>query len=343
MFYRSCSLDDDLSQQGVFLRRYEYLMWEEATPTVAGSNWELDAIEVGASLGMSTSAVLNRFSAVYTMWNLPATYKVFRQHWHLDMPRLLAISSALSQTDNYPQYDEAIAEFLSPSVEDEAVPSARQIRNFIRSLQEPYDQSQDEEEDQLWFVPATNGRTAVGVVTSDATASLIRERLRAEAAQTEQPMGEVLLKLVQGDAKVVLNVYEDTSGKIRTAGGAQFSEIEATWLRERAARRVLSRDQSTEAYRFTERMRAFIAGRDGHCRYPGCTVPDYACDIDHVVEFDRGGKTTPANAQLLCRHHHNLKTYKHLTCSIDDQAVVTWNIGDKEIRTTPGGALTNPP
>ncbi|AZA08421.1 HNH endonuclease [Corynebacterium pseudopelargi] len=334
--YKICDFDDELAQQGAFIRRYEYLMWEQATPEVAGTNWEWEARDVGASLGMSDQAVLNRFLAVYTLQHMPKLMAVFRRYWHLDMRRILAISSALNFVEDAESYDEALADFLTPRVENEDIPSPRKIRAFIAGLVE-VPTPVEEEEDQIWTRSNGDGRVAIGVITSSGTAELIRQTLREKSASSEQPLGEIFLALIGG--KVTINIYENTAGQLCRASGARFSHVEATWLREHAARRLLQRDEATNAYRFSPKMRAYIAGRDGHCRYPGCQVPEYACDIDHVVEFDRGGKTTPANAQMLCRRHHNLKTSKQVHCSIDEHAAVTWELGKHSVTTLPGGPI----
>ncbi|MBG9290914.1 HNH endonuclease signature motif containing protein, partial [Corynebacterium diphtheriae] len=80
-------------------------------------------------------------------------------------------------------------------------------------------------------------------------------------------------------------------------------------------------------------------GRDGVCRFPGCGVPAQWCDIDHVEEYDLGGVTGAVNAQCLCRHHHNVKTSRRVDCEIDAGGVVTWQIGDRKVVTTPEGVL----
>jgi hypothetical protein len=48
--------------------------------------------------------------------------------------------------------------------------------------------------------------------------------------------------------------------------------------------------------------------RDRTCRAPGCTRPARACDIDHVTPWPDGA-TSLANAAVLCRYHHRLKTH----------------------------------
>ena len=43
------------------------------------------------------------------------------------------------------------------------------------------------------------------------------------------------------------------------------------------------------------------------CAFVGCRMPAADCDIDHIVDFARGGRTLVANHAPLCRHHHRAK------------------------------------
>lgn len=52
------------------------------------------------------------------------------------------------------------------------------------------------------------------------------------------------------------------------------------------------------------RQRIAIATRDGGCLAPGCDRPPSWCEVHHVTEFSRGGRTDLADGVLLCRHHH---------------------------------------
>ncbi|MCA1006884.1 HNH endonuclease [Rhodococcus hoagii] len=71
-------------------------------------------------------------------------------------------------------------------------------------------------------------------------------------------------------------------------------------------------------YRPGSQLAETVRIRDGGCRFPNCTVPASACDLDHTVAFDRddparGGPTTEANLACLCRKHHRLKTLSYWT------------------------------
>lgn len=55
---------------------------------------------------------------------------------------------------------------------------------------------------------------------------------------------------------------------------------------------------------FNAHQRRAIAVRDGGCIIPGCTTPATWCEIHHVLEHARGGKTEIDNGVALCWHHH---------------------------------------
>ena len=77
----------------------------------------------------------------------------------------------------------------------------------------------------------------------------------------------------------------------------------------------------------------------GTCSIPGCERAAFACDLDHVAEYDNicpsnGGPTCMCNLLPKCRFHHLMKT--HLTGFLDD----LWIDDDGRYHssvTTPGG------
>lgn len=56
-------------------------------------------------------------------------------------------------------------------------------------------------------------------------------------------------------------------------------------------------------------IRRALLERDPVCVVPGCEVRD-GLEIDHVIPFGEGGKTSLANLARLCRWHHYLKTHQ---------------------------------
>ncbi|WP_228389248.1 HNH endonuclease signature motif containing protein [Cumulibacter manganitolerans] len=47
-----------------------------------------------------------------------------------------------------------------------------------------------------------------------------------------------------------------------------------------------------------------LTGRDKGCSFPGCTIPPEWCEVHHVVEWWRGGRTDVDNLTMICGYHH---------------------------------------
>jgi len=56
----------------------------------------------------------------------------------------------------------------------------------------------------------------------------------------------------------------------------------------------------------TPGLRVALSQRDGGCSFPGCDVPESACEAHHLVPWWAGGRTSLENLSLLCHHHHAL-------------------------------------
>lgn len=74
----------------------------------------------------------------------------------------------------------------------------------------------------------------------------------------------------------------------------------------------------------TEAQRRHLRARDEHCRFPGCRMPVWRCDVDHTVDHARGGATSRCNLAHLCRRHHMLKHHTHWTVRQDDHGTLIW-------------------
>ena len=68
-------------------------------------------------------------------------------------------------------------------------------------------------------------------------------------------------------------------------------------------------DRGARSYAPNADLVAWLAARDGGCRFPGCAARATLCDVDHAEDFADGGDTALANTGLLCRRHHNRKTH----------------------------------
>ena len=62
---------------------------------------------------------------------------------------------------------------------------------------------------------------------------------------------------------------------------------------------------TSDLYRASASLRRFLGVRDVLCRWAGCARD--GDDIDHTLDYQYGGKTTPENLEVLCKRHHTVK------------------------------------
>ncbi|WP_162940072.1 HNH endonuclease [Gryllotalpicola protaetiae] len=66
---------------------------------------------------------------------------------------------------------------------------------------------------------------------------------------------------------------------------------------------IIDFDRST--YRVPAELKRIIRLRDEHCRAPNCPRPQV--DVDHTIDYAKGGKTARGNLAGLCENHHYVK------------------------------------
>ncbi|KAB1503012.1 HNH endonuclease [Corynebacterium sp. 320] len=137
----------------------------------------------------------------------------------------------------------------------------------------------------------------------------IEQLVRNTAEKYHISTGEAVVRLIlgQADVRITLNLFKSESGQV-FANGIRLDEEDAARWEDRATHVRDLAPSETDGYTPTEAQRAFVEGRDMHCRFPGCAVPAHQCDIDHIHRYSDGGPTHTDNLHLLCRRHHRLKT-----------------------------------
>lgn len=117
-----------------------------------------------------------------------------------------------------------------------------------------------------------------------------------------------------------------------------YGPIAASTARELAAHapsfiRILTHPETgarlsvgRERYAPPSDMKNALRARDGTCTMPMCAMPADLCDIDHTVDWAKGGTTSLSNLAFLCRGHHRLKHASLWTLSQDPDGsgVMTW-------------------
>ncbi|MHB1596791.1 MAG: hypothetical protein ACYCO9_20005 [Streptosporangiaceae bacterium] len=118
------------------------------------------------------------------------------------------------------------------------------------------------------------------------------------------------------------------------------------WLERDNCRHPLQ----TAAYRPGAPLRHLIKIRQRTCAFPGCRWPARACDDDHTVPFEDGGRTCECNLAPLCRRHHQAKQAVGWHLDQPQPGVLVWTMPSGRTYTTrptrygplPTGSLPGP-
>jgi hypothetical protein len=115
----------------------------------------------------------------------------------------------------------------------------------------------------------------------------------------------------------VLVGYEELRGRIcELANGAVVAPGSLLpWLEEADMERAVFApggrvEVSITSRFFTGATRRAIELRDRICQHPYCDQPVERCQVDHIVEFSKGGLTTQENGRLLCAFHNRLRNQR---------------------------------
>ncbi|MCQ1948104.1 HNH endonuclease signature motif containing protein [Arthrobacter sp. zg-Y1116] len=68
----------------------------------------------------------------------------------------------------------------------------------------------------------------------------------------------------------------------------------------------------------------WLRARDGTCRFPGCRVSTANSDIDHTIDWAKGGPTDHGNLEHLCRRHHRFKTLGYWKACQPTPGAIEW-------------------
>ncbi len=110
------------------------------------------------------------------------------------------------------------------------------------------------------------------------------------------------------------------------------------WLRGLSFATLQTRDcthpRESGGYRPSPSLRHLIQVRNPTCTGPGCRRPATRCDLDHVIPYDRGGRTCECNVHPACRHDHHTKQVPGWTVTCGQPGTLTWTTPGQRSHTT---------
>lgn len=129
-----------------------------------------------------------------------------------------------------------------------------------------------------------------------------------------------LLAAIQAKVQIVVPVLSLLGVTDEPATLEGTGPIDAATARELAAgsrspwERILTHPISgavlaTDTYQRPAAMDRHLRARDRHCRFPGCRTPAIRCEVDHTIDYARGGPTDTRNLAHLCQRHHTMKQF----------------------------------
>ncbi|WP_147579030.1 HNH endonuclease signature motif containing protein [Corynebacterium propinquum] len=336
-YFTHCNPHNKNAMAMLELRRHAYFAWKRITD-LASDDFDLMLRDITAASGISNYKAGDIAAAFYRMSDLPKLRKLATSMWQLDIDHWITIDRALDKAGAvnahlFAAVDELLVELLTPTKPNQQMASRRTIRNRITREIDALDSSvrKDKKKESPRKTYGVNDipdferndtdTHEIRFDTDAATAVTIDAHIREHAQQTGLSLRDATIDLLLGNAQtsVTLNCYrandvDDAPLFVSTTTGAGEQTLFGAAADALANQAAKHHDMDAVAnhevagYATTPTMRAAVTGRDGHCRYPGCEEPATTCQMDHVIEYDNGGPTSPANLIALCQHHHNIKT-----------------------------------
>jgi len=373
VYFTHCNPHDKDAMTMLELRRHAYFAWKRITD-LASDDYDLMLRYITAASGVGSHKAGDIASAFYRMSDLPQLRELATSMWQLDLEHWITIDRALNKAGAvnaslFAAIDELLVDFLTPTKPNQQMASRRVIRNRIIREIDALDSSVRKDKkkesprktydvnDIPDFERNDTDTHEIRFDTDAATAVTIDAHIREHAKQAGLSLRDATIDLLLGKAhtSVTLNCYRandvaDAPLFVSTDTGAGVATLFGTAADNLADQACKHHDMDAAAnhevtgYATTPTMRAAVTGRDGHCRYPGCEEPATICQMDHVVEYDEGGPTTPANLISLCQHHHNIKTDKRTRPIFEPASgTVVWLFADGTWQSTEAeGPLAKP-
>lgn len=81
---------------------------------------------------------------------------------------------------------------------------------------------------------------------------------------------------------------------------------------------------TVDTYRPSAEQKRWLQARDGGCRAPNCGARGHIGDLDHTLDWAKGGTTSIDNLAVLCRRDHTLKHASRWGMRQLDHGIIEW-------------------
>ena len=317
---------DPLAVKATEIRKQDYLFWKDAKPDLE-DDFDITCHTLATRTGLSERRTRDITMALYRLAELPLTMALQETYYFLDFSRLITIDAVLSKLGDVPaetleRIDQELSRYLTPSKPGQVLPSNTNLRRKLNGLIAIENPSTEENKEaptknNTYFTYSSfGGKAGLAVEFDETTLIAIDEHISKAAEEHGLSKAEARAKLILGESesriKVVLHMYrahDQESAPAFIRGFGWVSPETADNLRPAQTRDMdLAKEMESESYVTPPLIGAYVEGRDGVCRWPGCYRPAESCQKDHRIDHARGGKTAGSNLASLCQHHHNVKT-----------------------------------
>lgn len=317
---------DPLAVKATEIRKQDYLFWKDAKPDLE-DDFDITCHTLATRTGLSERRTRDITMALYRLAELPLTMTLQETYYFLDFSRLITIDAVLSKLGDVPaetleRIDQELSRYLTPSKPRQVLPSNTNLRrklNGLIAIENPSTEENKEaptKNNSYFTYSSFGGKAGLAVEFDETTLIAIDEHISKAAEEHGLSKAEALAKLILGEiesrTKVVLHMYrahDQESAPAFIRGFGWVSPETADNLRPAQTRDMdLAKEMESESYVTPPLIGAYVEGRDGVCRWPGCYRPAESCQKDHRIDHARGGKTAGSNLASLCQHHHNVKT-----------------------------------
>lgn len=358
-------VDDSISNQARTCVKADLALASMCVPD-SDADVEFHASQIGVRAGISRGRALTLGDVGWMLRRLPLVASFMRQRCCFAFPYLQAITTAAYavEAEMLPEIDHEIFNYLHPARDLQAIPGIRTFKRTLLEIVEAYDplganddqhSNTDIESEEVTCAVCEDARfsSIMAILRKDRACEFMKVAAGIRQSETKAgcdcTWGDALMHMARGTAttQVVVNVYRhENGGPIWLDGAGWLSEVATQQWIERATHVRMSADSQVAGYTPSEAQVARVRGRDGTCRFPGCSTLADECDIDHIKPFDHenraeSGPTSTENLHCLCRRHHNVKTGHLWEIIAHVDGTETWRSCDESVVavTVPTGPL----